>query len=48
MALTATTNGANERDAAATVRTIGDLLAIHGIQSWTVGNELAWGGLPQR
>ena len=42
----ATTNDANERDAATTARTVGGLLAIHGIQSQTVGNEQAWGRTP--
>ena len=41
-----TTNGANERDAAATARTAGGLLAIHGVQSQTVGDEQAWGRTP--
>ena len=36
----------NERDAAATARTTGGLLAIHGVQSWTVGNEQAQGRTP--
>ena len=38
---TATTNGANEHDAAAIARTAGGLLAIHAVQSKTVGNELS-------
>ena len=33
-------DGANERDAEATT-CVGGLLAVHGIQSWTVGDELA-------
>ena len=43
---TTSTNSANERDAAATVRTTRSLLAIHGVQSWTVANEQAWGRTP--
>ena len=43
---TTSTNSANERNAAATVRTTRGLLAIHGVQSWTVGNEQAWGRTP--
>ena len=39
----ATTNGANEHDATIIARIAGGLLMIHGIQSWTVGNEHAWG-----
>jgi hypothetical protein len=43
---TATTNGTNERDVAATARIVGGLLAIHGVQSRTEGNEQAWGRTP--
>ena len=39
--IAATTNGTNEHDAAATARTAGGLLTIQGIQSWTIGDELA-------
>ena len=42
----AATDGANERDAEATTRCRGGLLAIHGIQSRTIGGELAWGRTP--
>ena len=45
MASAATTiNGAIERDAEATARRTVGLLAVHGIQPRTIGDELAWGG----
>jgi hypothetical protein len=47
MAASATaTNGVNERNAEVTARRAGGLLAVHGIQSRTVGGELAWGRTP--
>jgi hypothetical protein len=39
-------DGANERDAKATVQCTGGLLAVHGIQSRIVGDEQAWGRPP--
>ena len=45
-AVAATTNGAIERDVEAIARRTGGLLAVHRIQSRTVGNELAWGRTP--
>ena len=38
--------GANKFDVEATTRRRGGLLAIHGIQSRTIGGELAWGRTP--
>ena len=37
----ATTDGTNERNAEATARRADGLLAAHGVQSQTVGDELA-------
>ena len=45
-ALAAATDGTNERDAEATTRRTGGLLAVHVIQCRTVGDELAWGRTP--
>ena len=47
MAASATaTAGTNEHAAEATARRAGGLLAVHGIQSRTIGLELAWGRTP--
>ena len=43
----ATTDGANERAAKTKIRRVGGLLAVLGIQSWTIGPEQASGG-PRR
>jgi hypothetical protein len=42
----ATTNGKNERTAKAIAWRADGLLAVHGIQSRTIGDELAWGRTP--
>ena len=41
-------DGANERAAKTKIRRVGGLLAVLGIQSRTIGHELAWGWTPQR
>ena len=46
VASAAATDGANEHAAEATARRAGGLLVVHGIQSQTVGLELAWGRTP--
>ena len=46
MVASAATDGANERTAEATARRVGGLLVVHGIESRTIGHELAWGRTP--
>ena len=41
-------DGANKRDAEATTLRTGSLLAVHGIQSRTVGDKLSLGEDPRR
>ena len=36
----------HQRTAETTTRSTGGLLAVHGIQSQTIGHELAWGRTP--
>ena len=42
----ATTDVSKEHNTEATTRRVGGLLAVLGIQSWTIGLELAWGRTP--
>ena len=42
----ASADGVNECAAEATIRHVGGLLAVLGIQSQTIGLELAWGRTP--
>jgi hypothetical protein len=39
-------NGTNEHNAEVIARRVGGILTVHGIQSRTVGDELAWGRTP--
>jgi hypothetical protein len=42
------TDDASERTAETIACPAGVLLAVHGIQSWTIGLELVWGRTLQR